>query len=252
MTPPTLSRHLRVLRQGGLIADDEPAHDARVRLYRLQPRGAWRRCKTGWPSWKPSGASSCRPSRRTLKKAASLVKPQAVSGIPGDQARVTVGVAVPPEECLSRSSPKRCELWWRRGRRFRNAPGDGETQAGVIYLEPGPGGGRLFESFRHTPPVNRWWRLGRTLVWQPPQRLLLQWRASNFAPHEHTEVEVLFKPSGAAGTQVTVVHRGWAALRADHPVRHGLDAPAFVRMMGLWWGDLLTALRLHASGSMRP
>lgn len=37
MTPPSLSRHLRVLRKGGLIADDEPEHDARVRLYRLQP-----------------------------------------------------------------------------------------------------------------------------------------------------------------------------------------------------------------------
>lgn len=38
MTPPTLSRHLRVLKRGGLIADDEPEHDARVRLYRLQPQ----------------------------------------------------------------------------------------------------------------------------------------------------------------------------------------------------------------------
>ena len=38
MTPPSLSRHLRVLRKGGLIADDEPEHDARVRLYRLQPQ----------------------------------------------------------------------------------------------------------------------------------------------------------------------------------------------------------------------
>jgi DNA-binding transcriptional ArsR family regulator len=38
MTPPTLSRHLRVLRKARLIADDEPEHDARVRLYRLQPR----------------------------------------------------------------------------------------------------------------------------------------------------------------------------------------------------------------------
>jgi DNA-binding transcriptional ArsR family regulator len=37
MTPPALSRHLRVLRKGGLIADEEPEHDARVRLYRLQP-----------------------------------------------------------------------------------------------------------------------------------------------------------------------------------------------------------------------
>ena len=38
MAPPSLSRHLRVLRKGGLIADDEPEHDARVRLYRLQPQ----------------------------------------------------------------------------------------------------------------------------------------------------------------------------------------------------------------------
>jgi DNA-binding transcriptional ArsR family regulator len=38
MAPPSLSRHLRVLRKAGLIADDEPEHDARVRLYRLQPQ----------------------------------------------------------------------------------------------------------------------------------------------------------------------------------------------------------------------
>ena len=37
MSAPALSRHLRVLRQSGLITDDEPAEDARVRLYRLQP-----------------------------------------------------------------------------------------------------------------------------------------------------------------------------------------------------------------------
>ena len=37
MAPPSLSRHLRVLRRSGLVADDEPEHDARVRLYRLRP-----------------------------------------------------------------------------------------------------------------------------------------------------------------------------------------------------------------------
>jgi len=37
MPPPSLSRHLRVLRRCGLIADDEPEHDARVRLYRVCP-----------------------------------------------------------------------------------------------------------------------------------------------------------------------------------------------------------------------
>ncbi|HEV8688717.1 MAG TPA: metalloregulator ArsR/SmtB family transcription factor [Ideonella sp.] len=39
LTPPGLSRHLRVLRHAGLIDDDEPEHDARVRLYRLKPAG---------------------------------------------------------------------------------------------------------------------------------------------------------------------------------------------------------------------
>lgn len=38
LTPPGLSRHLRVLRHAGLI-DDEPGHDLRVRLYRLEPAG---------------------------------------------------------------------------------------------------------------------------------------------------------------------------------------------------------------------
>ena len=59
---------------------------------------------------------------------------------------------------------------------------------------------------------------------------------------ERTEVEVLFEPA-PSGTLVTIQHRGWAAVRPDHPARHNLDVPAFIRMMGLWWGDQLTALR---------
>jgi hypothetical protein len=69
----------------------------------------------------------------------------------------------------------------------------------------------------------------------------------NFAAHEHTEVEVLFRAVGS-GTHVTVVHRGWAAIRSDHPVRHGQPVPAFIRMMGLWWGEQLGTLRLRAVG----
>jgi DNA-binding transcriptional ArsR family regulator len=37
MTRPAMSRHLRVLRRSGLVSESEPAHDARVRLYRLEP-----------------------------------------------------------------------------------------------------------------------------------------------------------------------------------------------------------------------
>lgn len=156
----------------------------------------------------------------------------------GDQARVTVGVAVPPAEAF-RVFTEEVDLWWRRGRRFRNAPGD----AGIVAIEPRLGG-RLFESF-DTDGGERVVEMGRVLAWEPPHRLLLRWRAVNFAPHEHTEVEVLFEPGASGGTRVTVTHRGWAAIRADHPVRHGEDTLAFVRTMGLWWGDLMTTLRLR-------
>jgi DNA-binding transcriptional ArsR family regulator len=36
VSPPALSRHLRVLRASGLVVEEHPADDARVRVYRLQ------------------------------------------------------------------------------------------------------------------------------------------------------------------------------------------------------------------------
>jgi uncharacterized protein YndB with AHSA1/START domain len=158
----------------------------------------------------------------------------------GDQATVSVGLAVPPAEAF-RVFTEEIDLWWRRGRRFRNAPGE----RGIVCIEPGVGG-RLFESFE-TDAGERVVPMGQVRVWEPAQRLVFEWRAVNFAPHEHTEVEVRFEPT-SLGTLVTVVHRGWSALRADHPVRHGQDVPAFIRMMGMWWGDLMTALRLRTTG----
>jgi hypothetical protein len=47
--------------------------------------------------------------------------------------------------------------------------------------------------------------------------------------------------------QTTLEHHGWSTLRPDHPARHGQDTAAFVRMIGLWWGDLLSSLRAHAA-----
>ncbi len=154
----------------------------------------------------------------------------------GDQVRVTVGVALPPDDAFAVFTGE-IDRWWRRGRRYRNAPGD----AGDVRIEPGVGG-RLFESYG-VGPDERVVEIGRTLVWDPPRRLVLQWRNAVFAAGEHTEVEVEFIASGS-GTTVVLTHRGWSAIRSDHPARHGLDVAAFCRMMGLWWGDQMTALRL--------
>jgi uncharacterized protein YndB with AHSA1/START domain len=84
--------------------------------------------------------------------------------------------------------------------------------------------------------------VGRVRIWEPPERLAFTWRNANFGPAEQTEVEVEFKAT-SSGTLVTVTHRGWSALRPDHPARHGLQDAAFARMIGLFWGDLMTSLR---------
>ena len=169
--------------------------------------------------------------------------PVSSAPLPGDQARVTVSVAVPPGEAF-RIFTEEIDQWWRRGPRFRNAQGE----RGMLCIEPRLGG-RVFESIdgEAGAPASVI-EIGHVSVWEPARRLVFSWRASNFAPAEATEVEALFEPS-SSGTRLTVTHRGWRALRADHPVRHGQETAAFIRTMGIWWGDLLTSLREHATRS---
>jgi uncharacterized protein YndB with AHSA1/START domain len=162
---------------------------------------------------------------------------------PGDRARVSVVVAVPPEVAF-RTFTEQIDAWWRRGLRYRVARG-----RSILHLEAGVGG-RLFESF-DTPSGPRVVESGRVTAWEPPHRLAFDWRNTNFAPEESTQVEVLFEPS-ARGTLVTLTHSGWSGLRPDHPARHGLDAAPFVRMIGLWWGELLSSLREHVARALTP
>jgi uncharacterized protein YndB with AHSA1/START domain len=116
----------------------------------------------------------------------------------------------------------------------------------VLTLEPGVGG-RLFETVEQ-PSGPRAYVMGTILAWDPPSSIAFEWRLSNFAPHESTRVDVRFRAAGES-TLVTVQHSGFASLRDGHPARHGLVGGDFSRMKGLWWGDLMTALREHAAAS---
>jgi len=154
----------------------------------------------------------------------------------GDQARVTVGVALPPAEAFEVFTSE-IDLWWRRGPKYRHIGGG----RALIAIEPHEGG-RVFESLGDGGPVQE---IGRVLAWQPPSRLLFEWRNATFSPAERTEVEVVFEGAGE-GTRVTVTHRGWATIRADHPARHGKAVPVFVGELGRWWGEQMSSYRLAA------
>lgn len=156
----------------------------------------------------------------------------------GDAVRVTTLVEVDPEAAFAVFTEE-VDAWWRDGPRFRWHP----ERKGRLVIEPGPGG-RFVEVYPDA--AEEPFEVGRVRVWDPPRRLVFSFRARSFAPGESTEVEVRFEPEGEA-TRVSVEHRGWAALRGDHPARHGMDASAFGNMMGVWWADLLTAARRHAA-----
>lgn len=160
----------------------------------------------------------------------------------GDRTTVTVFVAVTPDDAFEVFT-KEIDLWWKQGPKFRIAG----RRRGQLHFEGGVGG-RLFESFTasKTSDATRTIEVGHITAWEPPARLEFEWRGVSFAADEKTVVEVRFEAVGR-GTNVTVQHRGWSALRADHPVRHGKDTVEFLRMMGMWWGALLTSLREHVA-----
>jgi uncharacterized protein YndB with AHSA1/START domain len=156
-----------------------------------------------------------------------------------DTIRVTTVVAVDPATAFAVFTED-LDLWWRKGPRYRPLA----HPNGVMQLEPGVGG-RLLEVFGEDGGER--FELGRVRVWKPPERLVLLWRSRDFAADEETEVEVRFEPV-EKGTLVKLEHRGFAALRDDHPSRHGLGrGPAFAASMGLWWGELLLAAQDRAA-----
>jgi uncharacterized protein YndB with AHSA1/START domain len=163
-----------------------------------------------------------------------------VSVGPGDSASVSVLVAVPPERAFAVFT-REIDAWWKRGPKYRIAG----KERGVLTFEEGVGG-RLFETFLQRGS-EKTFEVGRVTAWSPPDGLEFEWRGVNFAAGESTRVSVRFEPS-RSGTLVTVRHSGWSALRDDHPVRHGLRGADFSRMIGLWWGELMTSLREHAAG----
>ncbi|MEO8877076.1 MAG: SRPBCC domain-containing protein [Polyangiaceae bacterium] len=126
--------------------------------------------------------------------------------------------------------------WWLRGPRYRN---DGAPS--TMKLEPRLGG-RLLQIYDDgREPFS----FGTLIVWEPSTRFVLEWRLSNFAPDEATEVEARFEPT-ETGTRVVVTHSGFHELRIDHPARHGLDGFGLSRMLGTWWGEQASSFRARA------
>jgi uncharacterized protein YndB with AHSA1/START domain len=128
--------------------------------------------------------------------------------------------------------------WWRRGPRHRF----GTRHGGALTLEPGVGG-RLLEA----GPDGEAAEVARVTAWEPGRRFVLAWLGVDLAPAPPTEVEITFAREGDR-TRVTVEHRGWSRLPADHPLRPGIADGAYLDAVGLRWADRLVAFAAAVRG----
>lgn len=127
------------------------------------------------------------------------------------------------------------DRWWLRGPKHRfQAPWNG-----TLVFEPGPAG-RLFEQYADGTAFV----IGRVLRWAPGERIVLSWRLPSFADAEVTEVDIRFDAI-EGGTRVSVEHRGWDALRSDHPARHGMQGRDYEYMKANLWAENLTSLKQY-------
>jgi len=111
----------------------------------------------------------------------------------------TVDVTVDPKTAFDVFTSE-IGQWYRSGRYSWNDP----ARAVGIRFEPGVGG-RLVEI--HDEASGEGYEMGRILVWQPGERLVMAYRNAHLPPGIQTEVEVRFEPVGG-GTRVTLEHRG--------------------------------------------
>jgi uncharacterized protein YndB with AHSA1/START domain len=91
--------------------------------------------------------------------------------------------------------------WWPVRTHSITADADGSNPPEAVVFET-EAGGRLYERARDGRECD--W--ATILVWEPPHRIVLEWKVNPVAPP--TEVEVGFAPA-STGTRVELEHRGW-------------------------------------------
>jgi uncharacterized protein YndB with AHSA1/START domain len=145
--------------------------------------------------------------------------------------RVTVStrVAAPPAEAFALFTGE-IGAWWAAGAR------DGARFRGALRFEPGVGG-RLLKSIG-----DQAFEIGRVQRWEPPGCFVFECREPGDENGPCTEVEVRFA-GAAGGTRVTLEHRGFERLPADHPARAGLGSEALLRLWGRCWSERLEHAR---------
>lgn len=185
VTRPAVSQHLGVLSRAGLVSAQR---QGTFRLYRLEPGGVdalrsyldnfW---SAALAEFAQAAAANERRARMTQHTALEPVRKQ-----------ISVECDV---ETAFRTFTEAIATWWPT--QTHSISDDPET----VVFESAAGG-----SVYERTPTGKECDWATILVFEPPYRVVLEWRVNPAAPP--TEVEVCFTQDGN-GTRVELEHRGW-------------------------------------------
>ena len=94
--------------------------------------------------------------------------------------------------------------WWPYATHSR---AEEEQAVAQVVFEEGAGG-RIYKIM--TDGTEGYW--GTVTAWEPPHRVVFDWRPNDREGQPHTEVDVTFTPGDDGGTIVELEHRGWERL----------------------------------------
>jgi DNA-binding transcriptional ArsR family regulator/uncharacterized protein YndB with AHSA1/START domain len=185
VTRPAVSQHLGVLKRARLVSEQR---QGTFRVYRLEPGGldALRAYLDNFWSAALSQfaeAAARRPREEPMTNQTAT-----------EPVRKQIAVATDVESAF-RTFTEDIATWW-------PVEGHSKTGAGSIPVLEQREGGRMYEQGRDGTEHD--W--ATILVYEPPHRVVLEWKVNSAAPP--TEVEVRFSPDGD-GTRVELEHRGW-------------------------------------------
>lgn len=197
---PAVSQHLKVLLDADLV---RVSNVGTRRVYAADPAGVAALREWADEMWSMAMGSFERFARRAAEEEMHMQNIEPVVktiAVPGD-----------PEWAFQLFTT-RIDEWWPK--QSHSVGGD---DAQRVAVEPGEHG-RVFEVT--SDGVEHEW--GRITVWEPAGRLAFTWHPGT-AEEQATHVEITFR-ADAEGTEVTIVHDGWAARGADAgKIRDGYD-----------------------------
>ena len=194
----SMSRHLKTLRESGLVEEDRDEFDSRVRIYRLRPEPM-----ADLRVWLEETEALWGPAIVGVESSLAQDRPMT--------SKVFLALRVPADPMQTfEVFTQEIGLWWQPSGLFEVSRGGWR-----LAFEPGPGG-RLFTTFDDGSTFE----IGRVSVWEPGKRLVFAWRQANFSAEQSTEVEVRFEAVGEE-TRVSIEHRAWDTIPQKHAARHG-------------------------------